>query len=182
MQNNNLCILNNKSHTYLNSFTGSYSAIDLTLCDPVSYMDYGWKVHNNLCDSDHFPILLEILQPLHDERLPYWKLNKVNWEVFETLCKHKFFLDPNIIDQTKYFTDTLISIANECTTKTSTSNKHKTPWFNDDYRKAIHLSKAALRKFNPPLLISMTSNSSGQKQENSLKKPRRKVGKTMSTN
>ena len=39
MQNNNLCILNNKSHTYLNSFTGSYSAIDLTLCDPISYMD-----------------------------------------------------------------------------------------------------------------------------------------------
>ena len=35
---------------------------------------------------------------------------------------------------------------------------------------------------NPPLLISMTSNSSGPKHENSLRKPRRKVGKTMSTN
>ena len=76
MQNNNLCILDNKSHTYFNSFTGSYSAIDLTLCDPVSYMNYGWKVHDDLCGSDHFSILLEILQPLHDERLPYWKLNK----------------------------------------------------------------------------------------------------------
>ena len=60
MQNNNLCILNNKSHSYLNSFTGSYSAIDLTLCDPISYMDYRWKVHDDLCGSDHFPILLEI--------------------------------------------------------------------------------------------------------------------------
>ena len=70
MQNNNLCILDNKSHTYLNSFAGSYSAIDLTLCNPVSYMDYGWKVNDNLCGSDHFPILLEILQPLPDERLP----------------------------------------------------------------------------------------------------------------
>ena len=38
-----------------------HSAIDLTLCDPVSYMDYGWKVHDDLCGSDHFPILLEIL-------------------------------------------------------------------------------------------------------------------------
>ena len=58
---NNLCILNNKSSTYLNLLTGSYSAIDLCLCDPVSYMDYGWKVHNDLCGSDHFPryILIE---------------------------------------------------------------------------------------------------------------------------
>ena len=78
MQNNNLCILNDKSYTYFNSFTGSYSVIDLILYNPVSYMDYGWKVHDDLCGSDHFPILLEILQPLHDERLPYWKLNKAN--------------------------------------------------------------------------------------------------------
>ena len=76
MQNNKLCILNNKSHTYLNSFTGSYSAIDLTLCDPVSYMDYGWKVRDDLCGSDHFPILLEILPPLHDEKLPNWQTGK----------------------------------------------------------------------------------------------------------
>ena len=47
MQNNNLCVLNYKSHTDFNSFTGSYSDIDLTLCDPVSYMDYKWKVHDD---------------------------------------------------------------------------------------------------------------------------------------
>ena len=122
IQNNNLCILNNKSHSYLNPFTGSYSAIDLTLCDPVSYMDYGWKVHDDLCCSDHFPILLEILQPHHHERLPHWKLNKANWKVFETLCEQKLLQGPNTRDQTKYFMETLISIAN-----TSTLNKHNTP-------------------------------------------------------
>ena len=110
------------------------------------------KITNSLkplyCVSDHFPILLEILQPLYDERLPYWKLNKANWEVFETFCEQKIFLDPNTTDQTKYLTDTLISIANERITKTSISNKHKTPWSNDDCRKAIRLRKAALRKFN----------------------------------
>ena len=55
---NNLCILNNKSNTYLNPFTGSYSAIDLTLRDPLSDMDYEWKVHIDLCSSDHFSIKL----------------------------------------------------------------------------------------------------------------------------
>ena len=84
---NNLCILNNKSNTYLNPFTGSNSAIDLSLCDPMSYMDYGWKVHNNLCSNDPFPIILESLQTLYENRLPYWKINKVIWQVFETMCK-----------------------------------------------------------------------------------------------
>ena len=74
---NKFCILNNKSNTYLNPFTDSYSAIDLSLCDPVSHMDYGWKVHNDLCGSDHFPLILESLQPLHEDRLPHWKINKV---------------------------------------------------------------------------------------------------------
>ena len=117
IQNNKLCIHNNKFYTYLNSFTGSYSAIDITLCDSVNYMDYRWKFHDDLCGIDHFPILLEILQSLHDERLPYWKLNKANWEVFETLCKQKLFQDPNTTDQTKYFRETLISIANESIAK-----------------------------------------------------------------
>ena len=146
--NKNLCIFNDKSHTYLNPFPVSYSAINLALCNPISYMTYGWKVHDDHCGSDHFPILLEILQPLHDERLPHWKLNKANWEVFETLCKQKLFQDPNTSDQIKYFTETLISIANKSISKTSTPNNHNTPWFNDNCWKAIYLRKVALCKFN----------------------------------
>ena len=72
---NNFCILNNKFNSYLNPFTGSDSAIDLSLCDPVSYMEYGFKVHNDLYGSDPFPIILEIL-PLHEDRLPHWKKQK----------------------------------------------------------------------------------------------------------
>ena len=111
-------------------------------------MDYGWKVHDDLCGSNHFPILLEILQLLHDERLSHWKLNKANWEVFKTLCEQKLFQDPNTTNQTKYFTEKLISIANKSIAKTSTLNKNNALWFNDDCRKAICLYKAALCKFN----------------------------------
>ena len=181
---NNLCILNNKSHTYLNSFTGSYSAIDLTLYDPVSYMNYGGEIHDDLRGCDHFLILLQILQAFHDERLPHWKLNKANWEVFETLCEQKLFQDPNTTDQTKYFMDTLISIANESIAKISISNKHNTPWFNDNCRKlSAYVRLPYVNSIsNPLLLISMITNSSEQKHENLLMKPRRKVGKIMSTN
>ena len=67
------------------------------------------------------------------------------------MCKQKLLNDPNIIDRTKYFTETLISIANKTIAKTSASKKKKkdiTPWFNDDCRTAICLYKAASRKFN----------------------------------
>ena len=183
IQNNNLCILNNKSHTYLNTFTGSYSAIDLTLCDPIRYMDYRWKVHDGLWGSYHFPILLEILQPFHDERLPHWKLNKTKWKVFETLCEQKLFHGPNTTDQTKYFTETLISIANESKAKNSTSNKHNTGSMMTAANLFAYIRLPYVNSISyPPSLISTTSNSSGQERKNLFRKPRRKVNKTMPTN
>ena len=75
INNNNLCIYNNKSLTYLCPFSGSYSAIDLSLSDPSIFMDdtYG---------SDHFPICLQNLE-LSDENPKRWNLNKANWEKFQ---------------------------------------------------------------------------------------------------
>ena len=147
-------------------------------------MDCGWKIHNDLWGSDHFPIILESLQPLHEYRLPQWKINKANWLVFETMCKQELLKDPNIIDQTKHFTETLISIANETIAKTSASNKHSTPWFNDDCITAIRQRKAALRKFNKE---PTTNNLNAfkllwAKTRKPQRNTRRKVGKTMSTN
>ena len=130
-------------------------------------MDYGSKIHNDLGSSDHFPIILESSQHLHEGRLSHWKINKANWRVYETMCKQKLLKS----DQTKHFTETLISIANETITnetiaKTSASNKHSTPWFNDDCRNAIRLLKAALRKINKELTTNNLNafNFSGQKQ------------------
>ena len=138
---NKLCILNNKSNTYLNLFTGFYSISDLTLCDPQSYMAYGWKIHDDLWSSDHFPIILERLRPLHEYRFPHWKINEANLQVFEIFYKQKLLQDPNIIDQTKHFTKILISIANKTIATTSASIKHNTPWFNDDCRTVIRQRK-----------------------------------------
>ena len=37
---NNLCLLNNKSTTYLHPETGTHSVINLTLSDLIIYLDY----------------------------------------------------------------------------------------------------------------------------------------------
>ena len=59
------------------------------------------------------------------------------------MCKQKLLKDTEIIDQTKHFTEIFILIANETIAKTSASNKHKTPWFNDNCRTVNCLRKAA---------------------------------------
>ena len=64
---NNLLLYNNKSYTYLHPGTGIYSAIDLTLADASIFLDYSWKVHDDTCGSDHFPIILENSGPELDD-------------------------------------------------------------------------------------------------------------------
>ena len=54
-----LYMYNNKSNTYLHPVTGTYSAIDLSICDPSLFLDYNWKVHDDTCGSDYLQILLE---------------------------------------------------------------------------------------------------------------------------
>ena len=139
-------------------------------------MDYGWKVHHDLCCSNHFPIVLEILQPLHDERLPHWKLNKANWEVFQTLCVQKLFQGPNTTDQKKVFYWN-ININSKNFNLEQKEHKHSTEKLSA-YVRLPYVNSVN----NTSPLISMTSNSSGQEYENSLRKPKRKVGKTISTN
>ena len=43
-----LCIFNDGSDTYLHPGNGSYSAIDLSICDPSLLLDYSWRVHDDL--------------------------------------------------------------------------------------------------------------------------------------
>ena len=156
INSNVLYILNNKSPTYLTPSTGSYSAIDITLSDSSSSMDYTWKVDNDHCSSDHFPIILEITKPIYDNnRPPCWKTNKADWQQFKTLCNRILVQDPNSTALINHFTETLIAIANETLPKTSPSNRRNTPWFNNECKIVIWLENAALRKFKKE---SFTSN------------------------
>ena len=54
---NELCLLNDKSNSYLHLASGIYSAIDLSQCDPSMFMDYDWKVLDSW-GCNHFPIIL----------------------------------------------------------------------------------------------------------------------------
>ena len=81
-----LCIFNDGSSTFLHSGNGTYSSIDLSICDPSLLLDFSWQVHDDLCGSDHFPIILKDLFGEPEQRIPRYKLEKADWQTFSILC------------------------------------------------------------------------------------------------
>ena len=141
----------NKSKTYLHPATGSYSSIDLTLWSPVLLPNFTWKVTEDLCGSDHFPITITSTQPSSSVRPQKWKLSKANWNKFEILCEQTITHDKfgDCDDPTKLFTSLLIDAAKQSVPQTSTNPKRPDkPWYNDDCKQAVKDRKQALTKFN----------------------------------
>ncbi|VDI29762.1 Hypothetical predicted protein [Mytilus galloprovincialis] len=146
-----LCIFNDGSNTYLHPGNGSYSSIDITIGDPSLLLDYSWRVHDDLCGSDHFPIVLEHLFTSAQQRVPRWKLDKADWSLFRNLCQaelqSKMF--ETVQDPILTFNTVLTSIADRTIPKTSANPKHPSkPWFDDACDQAIGDRKKYERRFN----------------------------------
>ena len=146
---NDLCLMNDKSQTYLHPATGHFSSLDLSLCHPSLLLDYDWSVCDDQHGSDHFPVLMESVICSDDDHNPKWKLNKANWELFHTMCDNELSVEhfSDSSDIVADFTASLINISNKCIPKTSTYPKKNKPWFNDDCKEAIKQRKQALSKF-----------------------------------
>ncbi|KAJ8018507.1 hypothetical protein HOLleu_43470 [Holothuria leucospilota] len=145
-----LCLLNDGSCTYIHPASGSRSAIDLSICSPAILMDLQWRVHDDQCGSDHYPILIDVAYPMPEERVPRWQLQKADWSEFSHLCQNEIVRGAfdGIEDQISNFTQLLVNIATKTIPKSSANprSKHK-PWFNTDCEQAIKDRKKALNIF-----------------------------------
>ena len=74
---NNICLLNDGSYTYLHPATGTFTAIDLSLCSPDILMEIDFMVESDSYGSDHFPNIKKICVSLPDA-LPRWNLNRAD--------------------------------------------------------------------------------------------------------
>ena len=146
---NDLCLMNDKSHTYLHPATGIFSSLDLSLCHPSLILDFDWYVCDDQHGSDHFPVVIESINPSLEDHNPKWKLNKANWEQFHLLCEQDLSMDNfnNSSDLVTDFTSSLMKISDECIPKTSTNPKKSNPWYNNDCKNAVRQRKQALSKF-----------------------------------
>ena len=84
-----------------------------------------------------------------EDHNPKWKLNRANWELFNTLCTGKLVPEnfKESSDPIADFTSSLIEISKECIPQTSTHPTKSNPWYNDDCKEAIKQRKQALSKF-----------------------------------
>ena len=146
---NDICIMNDKSYTYYSPSTKSFTSIDLSFCHPSLFLDYNWSVCEDQHNSDHFPIIIEQNTFSTEDHNPKWKLNRANWDLFNTLCTNKLVSEnfKESSDPIADFTSSLIEISKECIPKTSTNPTKSNPWYNDDCKEAIKQRKQALSKF-----------------------------------
>ena len=146
---NDICLMNDKSNTFLDSGKGTLSALDLSLCHPSLYLDFDWSVCEDQHGSDHFPIVIESIKTLEEDHNPKWKLNKANWDLFHTLCDESLTTTSlsDSTDRIADFTSSLIDISEKCIPKTSTNPKKSNPWYNDDCKEAIKQRKETLSRF-----------------------------------
>ena len=145
-----LCLLNDKSHTYLHPGHGTYSSIDLTFCSPSLFLDLAWEVGVDLCGSDHFPILVHLKPPLPPERQPKWQLHKADWSTFGSLCGEALHRDKLQGQEAtiEIFTEKLLTIASQTIPKSSAKPRRiPKPWFNQHCQDAINERKRALHLF-----------------------------------
>ena len=102
----------------------AHTSLDLSICFPTLLLDYDWKVHDDLCGSAHFPILLNNIGPDVDEPVSRWKLNKANWAQFQTLSTTRLLEDTvrKADDPIESFAS-IIKIAEETVPKTASKSK-----------------------------------------------------------
>ena len=83
IQEFDLVILNDPSPTHYHQQSDSFSVIDLSICSPDFPSDRHWHVHDDLCGSDHYPLLLHVLPLAPVSPRPHWVYRRADWPAFE---------------------------------------------------------------------------------------------------
>ena len=150
IDDNDLILLNNGQKTRFNSFNGSFSAIDLSICSPSAASLFEFSVHNDLCGSDHFPIILRLQTDFQIPSRPaQWSLKRANWKRFAGLADLSGSLqEPDVKSKVAKISEIIISAAEGSIPQTSTKPRRiPVPWWNDECGKALKARKKALRIF-----------------------------------
>ncbi|WP_419620135.1 hypothetical protein, partial [Thiolapillus sp.] len=69
----NLCLLNTGEPTYRHHSHHSFSVPDVSICDPSLALEFDWLTHNDLCGSDHFPVILKTSLRDDEPAAEHWK-------------------------------------------------------------------------------------------------------------
>ena len=110
---------------------------------------YDLSVCEDRHNSDHFPIIIEQNTSSTEDHTLKWKLNRANWDIFNTLCISKLIPEnfKESPDPISDFTLSLIEISKECIAESSTNPTKRNPWYNNCCKEAIKQRKQGPSKF-----------------------------------
>lgn len=80
-------LLNTGKNTHFNSYSGNFSAINLSICSSTLAHITTWNPLTSLHSSDHFPLLLnvETQNEQASSKFPTWKIKEADWTKFTRL-------------------------------------------------------------------------------------------------
>lgn len=139
---NQLYLYNTGEPTHMSFAYGSMSSIDICLTNMSLSNRFTWSVHNDLCGSDHYPIVLSLNEKIEVRNImKKWKIRKANWEKYQDLAiLNRTFED--VQEQTQYINSVIISAAEQAIPKTSGRYKRPpVPWWNEEIRDSIRERK-----------------------------------------
>ena len=147
----NHIILNQKKTTFIHSAFHTPSSIDLAVASPSFAPDLEWSVHEDLCGSDHFPILLRLgtnVNNVYENNEFHFNFKKADWGRFGDLCESS--IDRQILDEhcpAETFTKKVLDAARASIPLLGNQRKLvRVPWFDADCRNAIRERKKWQRK------------------------------------
>lgn len=149
-------ILNTGSPTYFNAGTGTFTHIDLSICDARIAPNIHWETLPDLFGSNHFPIRIEYVsadvQTNTTNLLPAkWDFENADWELFMQILSNVTWNineSEDINEILTLFVDGITDAAHRAIRlKKMNVRSKRTPWWNRDCEKANKENKKALNQY-----------------------------------
>ncbi|GBO29721.1 putative RNA-directed DNA polymerase from transposon X-element, partial [Araneus ventricosus] len=138
ISNNCLCLLNNDEKTYFHEPTRIFHSLDLAICSPTLLPLLHFTVGSDLCNSDHFPIIVSYADSGGAIQYPpRYLFQRADWGSFMQLADitESMVSTADITEAVQNVVDCLSNAAENTIPKCSPRlRKFRRPWWNEACR------------------------------------------------
>lgn len=146
---NNINLLDERGQTFRRGTLESHP--DLTLVSPELCTEFSWDMYEDLCSSDHVPIIINPKEKCESYSTPRFNFNKANWSRFSSLANFEKPISSfnSIDDLNTYITSTILDAAHKTIPVTKPiEGKIPVPWWNECLSNSKKQKNIAYKKYN----------------------------------
>ena len=178
LNNNDIVLMNDGSHTRYDIYHNTSSAIDLSICSSAISINYDWVVNNNLYGSDHYPIIIKNTHNTPSPCLPKWKIEEADWNAYgkSTLIRERYEEFSSPTEAYQHIENKILNGAKENIPKTSgLPNRPAVPWWNKKCANARKITRTCFRRYlrSPCEANKISYLRACAKQKRTIKKAKR---------